>query len=131
MYNVPVSSVHSRGWRTQSMHELSITQSVLDIALRHATQAGARRITRLNLVIGELSSVVDDSVQFYWDIVSRETIAAGSELHFERTPGALRCLGCGHTFPLNGQDYACPACGETQVVTAGGDDFRLESIEVE
>nr|HID14164.1 hydrogenase maturation nickel metallochaperone HypA [Anaerolineae bacterium] len=113
------------------MHELSVTQSLLEIALRHAERAGARRITRLNLVIGELTSIVDDSVQFYWDIVSRDTIAEGAQLHFERTPGILRCLGCGHTFPLNGRDYACPACGERQVVAVGGDDFRLESIEVE
>ncbi|RLC62801.1 MAG: hydrogenase maturation nickel metallochaperone HypA [Chloroflexi bacterium] len=113
------------------MHELSITQSILDIALRHAEQVGCRRITRLNLVIGELSSIVDDSVQFYWDFVSQDTIAAGAELHFERVPGTLRCLSCDHTFPLNGRDYACPVCGQTQVVVAGGDEFRLESIEVE
>ena len=114
------------------MHEMSITQSLLDIALRHAEQANAQRIIRLNMVIGELASVVDDSIQFYWDIVSRDTIAEGAELHFERVPGALRCLACDHTFPLDGRDYVCPACGETQVVAAaGGDEFRLESIEVE
>ena len=113
------------------MHELSVTQSVLEIALRHAERAGARRITRLNLVIGELASIVDDSVQFYWDFVSRDTIAAGATLHFERVPGTLRCLACSHTFPLNGRDYACPVCGEKRVIAAGGDDFRLESIEVE
>lgn len=113
------------------MHEMSVTQSLLEIALRHAERADARRITRLNLVIGELATIVDDSIQFYWDIVSQDTIAAGSELHFERVPGILRCLGCEHTFPLNGRDFACPACGEVQVVVAGGDDFRLESIEVD
>lgn len=113
------------------MHELSITQSLLEIALRHAEQAGAQRITSLNLVIGELASIVDDSVQFYWDIVSQDTIAEGAELRFERVPGTLRCLGCDHIFPLNGRDYACPACGETRVVAAGGGDFRLESIEVD
>jgi hydrogenase nickel incorporation protein HypA/HybF len=114
------------------MHELSVTQSLLDIALRHAERASAQRITRLNMVIGELASIVDDSVRFYWDIVSRDTIAEGAELHFERIPGTLRCLGCGHTFPLNdSRDYVCPACGEGQVTAAGGDEFRLESIEVE
>jgi len=113
------------------MHELSVTQSLLEITLRHAEQAGARRVTRLNLVIGELASIVDNSVQFYWDIVSRDTIAEGAKLHFERVLGSLRCLGCGHTFPLNGRDYTCPACGEEQVFVVGGDDFRLESIEVE
>jgi len=113
------------------MHELSVTQSILDIALRHAERSEAKRIVRLNLVIGELATIVDDSVQFYWDIVSRGTIAEGAELHFERVPGILRCLGCGHTFPLGGQDFTCPACGERQVVATGGDDFRLESIEVD
>ena len=113
------------------MHELSVTESLLEIALRHAEGAGAQRIVRLNLVIGELSSIVDDSVQFYWDIVSRDTIAEGAELHFERVPATLRCLGCEHTFPLNGRDYTCPACGGKKVAAAGGDDFRLESIEVD
>ena len=113
------------------MHELSITQSILEIALRHAERAGARRILRLNLVIGELSSIVDDAVQFYWNIVSQGTIAEGAVLHFERVPGTLRCLDCDHLFPLNGRDYTCPACGAMRVVVAGGDEFRLESIEVE
>jgi hydrogenase nickel incorporation protein HypA/HybF len=113
------------------MHELSITQSLLDIALRHAERANAQRISRLNLLIGELSSVLDESVQFYWDIISQDTIAQGAELHFERVPGSLRCLGCGHVFPLNGRDYACPMCAGKQVIAAGGDEFRLESIEIE
>jgi hydrogenase nickel incorporation protein HypA/HybF len=113
------------------MHELSVTQSLLDIALRHAEKAGAGRIVRLNLVIGELASIVNDSVQFYWDIVSQDTIAEGAELHFERVPGTLRCLACGHNFSLDGRDYTCPICGENQALAVGGDDFRLESIEVE
>jgi len=113
------------------MHELSITENLLEIALRHARQAQATRIVRLNLVIGELSNVIGESVQFYWDIVSKETIAAGAELHFEHVPATLRCLNCGHVFPLDGGDFACPRCAQTSVVPAGGDEFRLESIEVE
>jgi hydrogenase nickel incorporation protein HypA/HybF len=113
------------------MHELPVTESLLEIALRHAKKAGAERITRLNIVIGELSSIVDESVQFYWDIVSRDTMAEGAELHFERVDGTLRCLSCGCTFPLNHEDFACPACGEQRVVAVGGDDFRLDSIEIE
>jgi hydrogenase nickel incorporation protein HypA/HybF len=113
------------------MHEFSITQNILEIALRHGEKAGAARIVRLNLVVGELSSVIGDSVQFYWDIVARETIAEGAELCFERVPGSLRCVGCGEVFRLSGRAYTCPACGESQVVVAGGDEFRLASIEVE
>jgi hydrogenase nickel incorporation protein HypA/HybF len=113
------------------MHELAVTESLLEIALRHADRAGAKRITKLNLVIGDLASIIDDSVQFYWDIISRDTIAEGAQLHFERVPGTLRCLSCAHEFPINGSNYACPLCGEKRVVAAGGDEFRLESIEVD
>ena len=113
------------------MHELSITENLLEIALRHAEKADAERITRLNIVIGDLSSIVDESVQFYWDIVSEGTIAEGAELRFERVEGTLRCMACGHTFPLNHESFVCPSCGEKKVVAAGGDDFRLESIEIE
>jgi hydrogenase nickel incorporation protein HypA/HybF len=113
------------------MHEFSITQSILDIALRHGDKAGAKRITRLNLVIGELSSIIDDSVQFYWDIVARDTIAEGAELSFERVPGRLRCLKCGEVFRIGSREYVCPACSEGEVAVAGGDEFRLASIEIE
>jgi hydrogenase nickel incorporation protein HypA/HybF len=113
------------------MHELSIAQSLLDVAVRHAEQAGAQRITRLNLVIGELATIVDESVQFCWDMVSKGTLADGAELHFASVPAQLRCMDCGRSFPLEGKRYVCPACGERHVVAVGGDDFRLESIEVE
>jgi len=113
------------------MHELAVTESLLELALRHAERAGARRIVRLNLVIGELASIVDESVQFYWDIISRDTMAEGAQLHFDRVPGTLRCVRCGHVFPINGSNYACPACDGEQLVVARGDEFRLESIEVE
>ncbi|NLE45547.1 MAG: hydrogenase maturation nickel metallochaperone HypA [Chloroflexi bacterium] len=113
------------------MHELSVTQSILDIALRHAENAGARRITRLNLVIGDLAGIIDESVQFYWDIIGRDTIAEGAELCFERRPAVLRCVGCGHTYPMDGLEYSCPICHAEHIVVVGGKEFQLESIEVE
>ena len=113
------------------MHELGVTQSILKIALRHAEQAGAARITEVNLVIGELASIVDDSVQFYWDMISEGTIAHGAVLTFTRIPAALRCQECGHEFPLNHHDYACPSCGSRKVIVVGGEEFYMESIDVD
>ncbi|OGO30645.1 MAG: hydrogenase maturation nickel metallochaperone HypA [Chloroflexi bacterium RBG_16_54_18] len=113
------------------MHELAVTQHILDIALRHATQAQATRITDLYLVIGQLSSIVDDSVQFYWEILTQETPAKDSRLHFERVPAELCCLDCEQEFYLNGADLVCPQCAGVHIKIITGEEFLLEAIEVE
>jgi hydrogenase nickel incorporation protein HypA/HybF len=113
------------------MHELAVTQQLLEIALRHAAQAQCSRITDLYLVIGELSSIVDDSVQFYWEFIANDTPAQGSQLHFERVPGELLCQDCQHKFHLNGADLVCPQCAGVRVKILSGEEFLLEAIEVE
>lgn len=113
------------------MHELAITEQLLSTALRHAEQAGAGRITRLNLVVGELSSVVDDSVQFYWDFIAKGTIAEGARLDIRRAPGILACQGCGAELRIGQFEGQCPQCGGEQVRVISGDEFQLESIDVE
>ena len=113
------------------MHELPITQSILKIALNHAEQAGASRVTDLYVVIGKLSYVVDDSVQFYWDVIAKDTIAEGAQLHFRRVPVEFLCLDCNHHYAPDEENLACPQCGSTRVKIIAGEEFQLESIDVE
>jgi len=113
------------------MHELSVTESILEISLRHAKNANAKRVTNLYLVIGQLASIVDDSVQFYWDIVSKETIADGSILHFRRLPATLACLDCNHQYSPGSNGFSCPSCYSDHVKVVSGDEFYMEAIDVE
>ena len=112
------------------MHELAVTESILEIALRHSGEAGAQRITDLHLVIGELSTIIDESVQFYWDFVSEGTAAAGATLHFRRVPAQLTCQTCGHSYSPR-QSLPCPACGSEDIRVVAGEEFYLEAIDVE
>lgn len=113
------------------MHEFSVTQSILDIALRHAEQAGAAKITDLFIVIGDLSSIVDDSVQFYWEIVGKGTIAEGSELHFKRIPAKMLCLDCDIEYQPDRGELVCPNCQGFNVKVIAGEEFTMEAIEIE
>ena len=113
------------------MHELAVTQSILDISLRHAQKVEAKRIVVINLVVGKFSSIVDDSVQFYWDMIAEGTIAQGARLHFERVPAEMKCLDCGHVFEPDDKTFACPECLSPRVRVTKGDELRVESIDVE
>lgn len=113
------------------MHELSVTESILDIVLRHAEDAHARRITDIYLVLGDLSSIVDDSVQFYWDMISEGTRAEGAALHFKRVATEMECQDCEAHYQPEGGDLSCPECGARNVKIISGEEFFIDSIEVE
>jgi len=113
------------------MHELSVTESIVEIATRHARQAGAGRVLAINLVIGNLSSIVDDSVQFYFDFLSEGTATEGARLVFNRLGVELRCQACGHRWSPRDADWRCPVCGALRAQVLQGREFYVESIEVE
>lgn len=113
------------------MHELSVTESVLAIAIKHAEQSYAARVTSVNLVIGQLSSIVDESVQFYWDLITEHTLCEGSRLSFNRIPATFHCQDCDFDFNLVNELSACPQCGSVKIVIVTGEEFYLDSIEIE
>jgi len=113
------------------MHELPVTESILEIALRHAGEARIKRITDLYLVIGQLSSIVDDSIQFYWDIIARDTIAEGARLHFERILARMKCQECNLEYQPQDSEFACPECGSYSIQIVAGNEFYMDSIGVE
>jgi len=112
------------------MHELPVTQSILDIALKHANEANAKSIENIYLVMGELSSSVDDSIQFYWDIIAKDTIAESAKLNFRRVPAEMQCQSCSERFHPE-DEYLCPKCGGAQVKIVAGEEFYVEAIDVE
>ncbi len=114
------------------MHELAVTEGILKTAVEASEGNGARRITAINLVIGDLSSIVDDSVQFYFDLLSKGTLAENAVLHFRREPSIARCLDCAYQFNASAPlEPKCPKCGSARLQVKGSREFLIESIEVE
>jgi hydrogenase nickel incorporation protein HypA/HybF len=113
------------------MHELAVTENVLAIAQRHAKQVEAKRVTAVYLVIGQLSSIIDDSVQFYWDIISENSLCTGAKLHFERIPARLECQDCGEQYTLARELTNCPNCTSFSVKVLSGQEFYVSAIDIE
>jgi hydrogenase nickel incorporation protein HypA/HybF len=113
------------------MHEFGITENIINIALNKAGEVQASKITRVNVVIGELSGFVPDCIQFYFDSLSKDTIAQEAVLHFELVPAQLRCRNCSTIFHPPDTSWSCPKCRGQNVEISKGRELYIESIEVE
>ena len=111
-----------------AMHELAITQNIVDIALKSASN---RRIKGITIVLGEISGIVEDSVRFCFDIVAADTVAQGAALTFNKVPAHVRCSRCAFEFKLDNGDWACPQCQNLGGQVMQGRECYIESIDVE
>ncbi len=114
------------------MHEMSITQSVLDIVLEQARENGAEKVTAVKLRFGTLTAIVPDCVAFYFEQMTPGTIAEGATLDVEMVLVKRRCGECGEEFEAGDElDMTCPKCGNMFTETLSGREMEVASIEIE
>ena len=116
------------------MHELPITESILNIVLAHAKKNDVQRVLAIHLRIGKLSDLEDEWMQRYFDYVSRDTIASGAVLKIERSPVMLQCNACGESYPVEVADMSnavCPACGAKDAQLISGREYYIKNMEVQ
>lgn len=113
------------------MHELAITEGIIEAAVPAAEKAGAKKILEIRLKIGELSGVLPEYIQYYFDIASRGTLAEGAKLTSTVIPVSISCPDCGFEGPINRKKIRCPDCGGTHFKITGGREYYVDSLEVE
>jgi hydrogenase nickel incorporation protein HypA/HybF len=109
------------------VHELSLSTAIVNTAVRHA---GGRRVTAIDLRVGRLRQVVPETLEFYFEIVARDTLCEGARLEQELIGARLRCRPCGAEWEIEIPAFRCPTCGGSEVEIAAGDEFQIESIEI-
>jgi hydrogenase nickel incorporation protein HypA/HybF len=113
------------------MHEFGVTENIVNIALSKAGEAQAIKVIQIDLVVGELSGFVPDCIQFYFDSLSKDTIAQGAVLRFESVPAQLRCRKCSTVFQPQNTVWSCPKCQGQSIEIAQGRELYIKSMEVE
>lgn len=116
------------------MHELSITQSILDQALAEAQKHKAKKVKKIKLQIGEGTAIVPDCVQFYFNTLKTNTIAKDSILDFEIIPIRLRCPKCKKEYRIDSRqesslDKICDCKKGVEIIS--GQEMIIEYIDVE
>ena len=115
------------------MHELSIMSSILDIVLEYANSNSAKKVAQINLEVGELSDLIPQWMQSYFEFVSKDTIAEKAMLSIDHVPATLRCRSCNKEFTVTKEDWrvSCPHCNSQDIEILSGREFKVVSIEIE
>ncbi len=113
------------------MHEVSMAQSILAIALAEMNKRPGARLKTARVVIGRQRAVVPDNLRFAFETLAENTPAAGARLAIRQTAVTARCPACGWRGAIRQPRYACGACGAGDIELTGGEELYLESLEVE
>jgi hydrogenase nickel incorporation protein HypA/HybF len=112
------------------MHEYFVTQQLVKIAEDELKNIHFKKVTRIKVVVGELSGIIDESLKFYFDILTKGTILEGAQLEIIPKKALLYCQKCSEYFERT-KDFTCPKCLSLGKLTEHGKEFYIESIEVD
>lgn len=113
------------------MHELAITEGIIEAAIPAAKEAGAKRILEIRLKVGELSGVIPECVYEYFKMLSEGTIAEGARIITEKIPAGIKCDACGYEGGIDRKRRKCPECGSLDFKITSGMEYYVDSLEAE
>jgi hydrogenase nickel incorporation protein HypA/HybF len=110
------------------VHELSLSSAIVATVEKHAA---GRRVTLVTLLVGRLRQVVPETLAFYFDFITRGTVCEGARLEQHVLDARLRCDPCGTEWEIDVPAFRCPSCAGSDILVVAGNEFQVESIEVE
>ena len=112
------------------MHELSIAQSIVELAEREARNHRAVSIEELELEIGDLAGIDWLALEFAMESAVKDTILENARVIRQRVAGEGRCGDCENQFPAENLLTACPSCGSYVVKITKGKELRIKSLMI-
>lgn len=113
------------------MHEFSIVESLISIAIRECEKNGFSKIQNVKILIGKASGVMPEALLFAFDVLKMETIAGDSTLLIEEMPLSGYCENCKSNFVTEEVFiFTCPSCGGNSLKVTSGRELEIKEIEV-
>ncbi len=112
------------------MHEGSIAQNLLAIAIERATEYKATSITLINVKVGEFAGVNQSALEFAFENFSQGTIAEKASLKITPSPLLGKCRKCNEVFKIKKDNFKCWKCHCLEIDIISGEDLYIEDIEI-
>lgn len=113
------------------MHEMGITQGILSASLEAAEEAGGTRINEIRISVGDMTDVVEDALQFAFEVLRQDTIAENASLVVTHVSPKSRCQQCGTEFSHDKWNLLCPSCDSFLCEVIEGRELRIDSIDID
>lgn len=112
------------------LHEMAIAEGILGIATKTVEEQSAERVTKVGLLLGELSGVETEALAFCWQSLTKGTAAENAVLELKKIPLMAYCEKCGDETEIKELNFLCRCCGSVRRITTGR-ELRVEFVEVE
>lgn len=114
------------------MHEFSIAEGIVASIVPIAQERKALRITNVRLRIGTMSDIVQDALDFAWEVVCEENpLLAGCTLDIDYIEPHFVCMDCGAEYDADRLHPRCPDCGSGKTLLTKGRELEIASFNIE
>lgn len=113
------------------MHEMGITAGILATAIEAAEKEHASKINEIRISVGDLTEIQDFALQFAFETLRQDTIAADAELIVNHVSPKSHCQQCDADFEHDKWDLLCPTCQSFLCEVIEGRELRIDSIDIE
>ena len=101
------------------LHEATLAENILNIALDAAEQNHATKIFKVGLTLGEMAGVEVEALTLSFDVLKKNSPATDAELVINRVPLTATCNKCGKNFRLEHYNFFCPECDGILILQSG------------
>ena len=101
------------------LHEATLAENILNIALEAARQKHAAKVFKVGLTLGDMAGVEVEALTLSFDVLKKDTSAEDAELVIKRVPISATCNKCGKTFRLERYNFFCPDCDGVLILQSG------------
>lgn len=113
------------------MHEMSLAMSIIDLAVETAVREGGRRVSEVEIEVGNMAGVMGDALEFCLEAAARSTIVEGAGFRLFSVMATGQCGSCRTIFAVDSFLASCPDCGEIGVNISGGQDLKIRALTIE
>ena len=113
------------------MHEMGVAQQLVQIVLDSIPgDIENPKVEKVNLKIGKLAAVVESSLTFCFEIITKDTALEKAVLNIDFIPVTVHCKSCGRKREVEEPVFQCPFCENGEIELLAGREIEIISIEL-